>query len=259
MARMSIAWVIAALTLSTAACGASAGDVVESTAVTTTIDPAEGAFQRNAGTRTDASGAVVTDPPNSDTGDPVAGDAGGTVSTTTVDPSATVSVGTSVGGDAPTTSATQPAVTAPGPTSPGTGSGAVGRGVVQIGGVDYAFVADSCDVNDDGFEVFGYGAANDGARVEVGIVFESFDFDGDGVAESTFDLIVDPDPSAGGDRSKLPEFYISVEDTDLSGGGTVTVIVDGRQIAGSGPIEDLNGIAAPVGSTLPMTFEASCT
>ena len=32
---------------------------------------------------------------------------------------------------------------------------------------------------------------------------------------------------------------------------------DGR-IVGSGPISDYNGIAAPLGETLEMTFEASC-
>lgn len=245
-----------------AACGSADtdSDTVVPVVETGTINQAEGAFTRNPGTETDASGSVTvrSDPVPTDASDASEDDDGSNAAdgvTTTVDgdgedPPESTTAGTTASGNDTAASTTAP---------PASGDSlGIGEGLVRIDDVDHPFVTDLCDVDDSGFFIFGTGTSSGGDPFEIDISGDTIDLDGDGTDDLNFDLVVTYDGGSN-DSSSVPEFYASkVVTSTFTEGEDVTVTVDGSSVSGSGPIEDFNEVAAAAGTTLPMTFAVRC-
>lgn len=232
-----------------AACGSAdpATDTsIPPVAETDVINYAEGAFIPN-GSRT------------GDAGEPSGTDVASDVPPSTDDAAGAVDATATTIGDV--TSTTVPAdgsatTVAPSGSAPQLGAS---EGLVRIGAVDYPFTTETCDVDDLGFSVLGFGASSSGQPVEIDIVAETVDLDGDSTVDISFDMFVVPNVAAGVDVSNLPDFYASkVKTSSFSEGDDIVVTVSGTRVSGSGPIEDFNGVAAPDGQTLPMTFDVQC-
>lgn len=212
-----------------AACGGSE-DTVDSTTTTppTTIDLTIGLFTPNESVTT------TTEPTD------------GTADTTGV----TTTVATTVVEDTGLDDADPPVI------DDGTGDqGSTDsmQGLITIGGVDYPFGAESCQVSPELVDVRGIGVASDGSEFEAAISFSSDDFDADGTPDTTLEIVV-----TGIDGPESPNFYgVAYGSSGGVSDEAITVLVQAPRISGSGPIEDLNGIAFG-GEPTPMTFEATC-
>ncbi len=250
-----------------AACGTStptADDSIPS-AETGPIDYADGAFVRDDGstdpggdesppaTDVTASGGVTSDEPNPSQPAATASTAATTTAGTT---------GGSASGGATTTVASNGGSTTATTTGGSTGSSselAVNTGIVRIGDVTYPFDAETCDIDNTGFFVFGYGTSSEGDPIEVDLAGDTVDLDDDGSPDVNFDMYVVPDVEAGDSVTDLPDFFASkVETSTFSEGEDIVLSVTATTVSGSGPIEDFHGVAIPLGETLPMSFEARC-
>ena len=252
--------------------------VSSDTTVASDIDFAEGAFERVEqepsdssatsgpadtdpdGTDPDADGPSDSDPATTDssTDDPATNPAtgAGTVASSTPAGGSTVASsapGTGSSGGTPTES--NP------PTDPDidVSSTEEGQGTIVIDGVTYAFGADFCDFASDSVFIEGVGVSSAGRAFIVGVVFQQFDFDNDGVVDVEFDVSVESIPDDDQDFDDLPDFFAAkVDSADFTEGEDLTYSITDTRLTGGGPISDLNGVAAPLDQTVPMTFEVSC-
>ncbi len=265
------------------ACGGSAGtDPVDSvdTVAPTTIDLADGLFQRtdgddgdvgdDAGDDRDApvttesvvgSGDFVGDTTTGNTATTGGSDDGGTDGTdgslddeTTTDGESTAtdagggSTGTVAAGGSGTTTAAGPASKQAGPN----------QGVIVIGDQEFVFATSSCSISPTSIEVEGTGTSADSSTFEAGIYLEQFDFDADGRDDTQFVIAVEPDPAAAG-AADVPDFYLEkIDSAGVTSGEDVTFTVEGTRLRGSGSITDFNGVAFPVDQPGPITFDVCC-
>lgn len=248
-----------------AACGGSDPSAELSSAPvadTAAIDYADGAFVANDGSAepgADAPAATDASSPGGTAADGGGDDDPATAASTTV--AADGGGGNGGGGATGTTAAPSGSttVTTAGGTTGSSSQLAVGTGIVQIGDVMYPFVAEECEIDSLGFFLFGYGTSSAGDPVEVDISGDTDDVDGDGTPDVNFDMYVVPDLDAGDSVSSLPDFFASkVETSTYTEGEDVELVITGTTVSGSGPIEDFNGVAIPIGETRPMTFEVRC-
>lgn len=273
--RKSVPIVLIVAVLAGACSGGS--DSAETLASDTTaapIDFADGAFERVEQPPSDAAprssdpattdpDPVVTEPPTtgSSGSDPTTTNAGQTTDAGSVTSSAPAS-GSTVTSAAPDngSSGNTPTESNP-PIDPDVevSSTEEGQGTIVIGDVTYAFGADFCEFASDSVFVEGVGVSTAGQAFIAGVVFQRFDFDNDGVVDVEFDVSVESIPRDDQDFNDLPDFFAAkVDSADFTEGEDLTYSITATRLSGAGPIGDLNGVAAPIDQTLPMTFEVEC-